>query len=264
MKEDLITARLDKKHPFTFEVFEKLDSTNSWLHRSAKKGAVEWTVAVAEEQTAGRGRYQRRWESKPGLGLWFSVLLKPSIVPVRVNLINFLCAFSLATYLEKEIEKRTSEKRSIHLKWPNDVIINSKKVCGILLQADCLADKVDFIVLGVGLNCNHNLTDFGEEIQKKATSLRIETGVEWEREQLLTGFLINFYQNYVKYLPENLRQILRLYSQKILNLGRKITVSQNANVFEGVFEGLTDEGYLILNQKGNRKIISTGEVSLIG
>jgi BirA family biotin operon repressor/biotin-[acetyl-CoA-carboxylase] ligase len=260
MKKELFTSGFKKTYPFTFEIFDKLDSTNSWLHQSAKKGAAEWSIVVAEEQTAGRGRYHRQWESRPGLGLWFSVLLKPAIDPIKVNLINFLCAFSLATYLEIEIEKRTRNRQAIHLKWPNDIIIINKKVCGILLQVDCIADKVDYIVLGVGLNCNHNISDFSEEIRNKATSLKIETGVEWEREKLLRGFLINFYQNYSKYVPENLQEILQLYSQKVLNLSRRITVSQNTDILEGVFEGLTDEGYLILNQNGNRKLISTGEL----
>jgi BirA family biotin operon repressor/biotin-[acetyl-CoA-carboxylase] ligase len=245
---------------FNIEAFHSIPSTNPYLFDLGKKGAPEWTVIAADRQTAGKGRYQRRWESPAGKSLLFSMLLRPQIDTRFLNLINLLVALTLSEYLEKQAGEFDKSDFDVSLKWPNDLWVKKKKLCGVLLEANFTMEKLNFIVIGIGLNVNQESNDFSPEIRNNATSLFLETGREWDRESLLAGYLDYFYEHYCRYFPHDFREIVDQYQQKVIFKGEWITVGAGDTKVSGFFKGMTPEGYLILDQKGQEKIITTGDV----
>lgn len=260
MDERLIRPHLHLPGQGQLYVFEEIDSTNAFLIKLGRQGAPEWTIAVAERQTRGRGRLRRSWESPAGVGLWFSVLLRPDTTPAYSNLINLLAAVSLANFLEQQIEHRTGKQIPIALKWPNDLFIQEKKLCGILVQTNVTGNKVSFLILGIGLNVNHSLTHFSDEIRHSAISLKMATGCEWNREELLSRFLNHFHNQYRLYQEKGYDPILASYWEKVKFRGELVAVNLNREIVEGLFEGLTPQGFMILRCKDGRRIISSGEI----
>jgi BirA family biotin operon repressor/biotin-[acetyl-CoA-carboxylase] ligase len=261
MNESLIRSGLKSFDRFHLHVIEEIDSTNLYLMEQGKKDAPEWTVAISEEQTRGRGRLDRRWQSPAGVGLWFSILLRPAISPDDCHLVNLLSAVSLADYLEQQIRGKMAGDFNIGLKWPNDLFIRGKKLSGILLQSNISAGRIHFLVLGIGLNVNQTVMDFPDKIREKAVSLRMATGHKWSREKLLAGFLEIFYEKYYRFLPLKKKDIIESYLKKVLYMDEEISININGKTIGGVFKGLTPQGYLVLQSGNEEKIITTGEVS---
>jgi len=217
-------------------------------------------VAVAERQTAGKGRYRRRWESPAGKSLLFSLLLRPPLETRFLNLINLFTALTLAQYLETRAREHSAAALEISLKWPNDLFIRGKKLCGILLEASFTAERLDYLVIGIGLNVNQSPGDFSEEIRPAATSLKLASGREWEREFLLAGFLEKFYEDYRRFFPGNFAPLVQLYKEKVLYLGKPISVDAGGRKIEGIFRDLTPEGYLVLERNGRETLVSAGDI----
>lgn len=261
MNESLIRSGLRSPDNFKLHVFEEIDSTNSYLLELGKRNSPEWTVAVSEMQTMGRGRLDHSWESPSGVGLWFSILLRPDISAEDCHLVNLLAAVSLANYLERHISNMTGKELNVGLKWPNDLLINGKKLSGILLQSNISAERASLLVLGIGLNVNQTELDFPHEIREKAISLRMITSREWNREELLSGFMEYYYENYYRYLPKKKEEIIELYMKKVLYLDQKISINLNGKMATGVFGGLTPQGYLIIQNGELERIVTTGEIS---
>lgn len=260
MDIDKINQSLHNPAPFRLHVFETLPSTNTYLFNLGKQGAPEWSVAIAEEQTAGKGRQQRRWESPAGKALLFSLLLRPPLETRYLNLINLFTALTLAQYLETRTREHTGTALSVSLKWPNDLFIRGKKICGILLEASFAAERLDYLVIGIGLNVNQSQEDFSSEIRLSSASLKLATGREWEREPLLGGYLDAFYERYPHFFPGNLALLVQLCKEKVLFLGQTISVDSGSGRIQGVFRDLTPEGYLVLEQNGRDTLITTGDV----
>lgn len=260
MNTGRIVSKLQNSEQFNIIVFDSISSTNTYLYDLGKQGTPEWTVVVANQQTAGKGRYRRSWGSPAGSSLLFSILLRPQISTQFLNLTNLFTALTLSEYLEKQAGDLGRLNLNISLKWPNDLWVKDKKLCGILLEANFTTEKLNFIVIGIGLNVSQGWNDFSPEIRNKATSLLLETGPQWNRENLLAGYLDYFYENYRQYFPDNFSEIVDRYDQKVLFKGELITVHLDDDKFEGVFKGITPEGYLILRQKEQEKIITTGDI----
>ena len=259
MELGAIEQQLIFPHRFHIKLFASIDSTNKYLYEHGEK-LPDWSVVVAEEQTAGRGRYHRSWISPPQTGLWFSLLLRPSIDIRFLNLVNLFTAYSLAQYLENRVSFEIGRKIHIGLKWPNDLLVDSKKLSGILLEGNFAAQQLRYIVVGIGLNVNQAEDDFPPEIRPRAISLRMATGSQWNREKLLGGFLNFFYDRYHDVFSGDYHQVIDLYLQKALFRNESISVHRGADTIQGIFEGLTPEGYLILNTPEGKEIILTGDV----
>ncbi|RMH98757.1 MAG: biotin--[acetyl-CoA-carboxylase] ligase [Calditrichaeota bacterium] len=259
---DLTTIReaLEEPHRFDIHVFDRLDSTNRYLYELGRRGAPQWTVAVAEQQTAGRGRYQRRWASPPGVGLWFSLLLRPSLPIQEINLVNLFTAISLADFLSRTCQTTPWAPLDIRLKWPNDLIVQNRKLSGILLEGSFAGDRPEYLVVGIGLNVNHQEEDFPPELRERAVSLRMITGREWNREQLLAGFLEHYYETYHYYFPGRRQEVVEAYEKRLAFRNQPITVEDARGRFSGVFRRLTAEGYLVVETEGKERIITTGDV----
>lgn len=256
-----IESHLSTPAAFQIEVLDEIDSTNSYLSRECKQQHLpEWRVVAAERQTAGRGRYQRQWESPSGRALLFSLLLRPKIEVRYLNLINLFSAYCLASYLEKISRERYQFPLSVDLKWPNDLWVGGKKLCGMLLEAGFSGSQLQHVILGIGLNVNQQAEDFSPELRGDAVSLRQLGGRSWDRAQLLGGFLDYFYQQYTHFFPHNYEPIVAMYEKKVLFRNQPVTIRLQEQSLHGIFSGLTPEGYLILRENGRERQVTAGDV----
>ena len=237
--------------------FDKIESTNSYLLKLADEGFPEGSVVVADEQSGGRGRFGRKWESEPLSNLLFSVLLRPRFLE-RDEV--FVLTFSAAVAVAEALEDVTSVKPE--LKWPNDVLLGSKKVCGILLESVFNSDELSSVVLGVGLNVNQK--SFPAEISAKATSLLAQTGKKFDRDEILSAVLGRFGSIYDTVRARDFYSVMKRWRDRSGMFGRKIRLSLADEIYEGVCDKITDDGAIVVQTASGLKTFTAGEVSIIG
>ncbi len=231
--------------------YPSLTSTNDAAKREAQQGAVEGTVVLAEEQTAGRGRIKRAWLSPKG-SIALSIILHPSLA----HLSSLVMIASLA--VAHCIEKVTALKAQI--KWPNDVLVNQKKVCGILIESDVRGNTVDYTIIGIGINVNLRLADF-PEIPPTATSLSHELGREVSRLDLIRCLLVETERLYLALSAGE--PIHQEWRDRLVTLGKKVQVSSGKARYKGIAESVTSDGSLLLRQSnGSLTKIVAGDVTL--
>ncbi|MGH7493451.1 MAG: biotin--[acetyl-CoA-carboxylase] ligase [bacterium] len=246
-------------------VFNRIGSTNEFLKRLARRGAEEGTTIVADEQSAGRGRLGRRWHSPPAKGLWFSFLLRPQLETEKVGLVSLAIAAVIADTL----------CQACHLdgtvKWPNDVLISGKKVCGILCETQVSPAGVESIVAGVGVNVNQRYDDFASEWRAHATSLLLASGNMWDRRTLFVKLMEAFDQSLFKNLPDKLPVLMDKWCNCCPALGQTITVipaplapqSHGDENVTGIFAGIGESGELMLRMPaGDLRFFAAGEITL--
>jgi BirA family biotin operon repressor/biotin-[acetyl-CoA-carboxylase] ligase len=238
--------------------YEEIGSTNDEAFRLGLAGAPEGTVIIADSQTKGKGRMQRIWHSPAGSNIYTSIILRPKIEPARTPQISILAGVAVADVLESYCPDR------IKLKWPNDVLIDRKKVCGILSQMKTVVSKIDFIVLGMGINVNINYNEFPKEICDLATSLAIETGREISRQELI----ISLYENMAKWYKQTLKDGFGRIKEKWLSLspmiGQTVQVMFREESVSGKAIGLDEDGSLILLAAGNKEFkVSAGDATIV-
>ncbi|MCB0267099.1 MAG: biotin--[acetyl-CoA-carboxylase] ligase [Calditrichaeota bacterium] len=243
---------------FNYHYFKEVGSTNDTLAELARQNAPEWTVVLADHQTNGRGRYRRSWHSPAGLGMWLSLLLRPAFDNRQLNFINLLAANTMATVLE-QLATTVQQQMVTGLKWPNDVWVGDKKICGILPESSFSGQKLQYIIVGIGLNINQSLSDFSEDLQPFATSLKIETGREWPVKLLATRFLDLFRQQYSEFIPNQTGKILDEYRKKMLFKNETVNLFLNDQTFSAVVRDIDDDGFLEVDHDGKTKIINSGE-----
>jgi BirA family biotin operon repressor/biotin-[acetyl-CoA-carboxylase] ligase len=231
--------------------YPSLTSTNDIAKREAKKGAREGTVVVAEEQTAGRGRLKRAWLSPKG-SLALSIILHPT--PARLPALIMVASLAVV----HSIEKVSGLKSQI--KWPNDVLVNGKKVCGILIESDVRGSAVDYAVIGIGLNVNLNTADF-PEIAATATSISHELGREISRREMIRCLLVEVENLYLA-LGEGDSVFLE-WRERLVTLGKEVEINSGQTSYQGIAESVASDGSLFLRQPdGNLIKIVAGDVSL--
>lgn len=243
--------------------YDEIDSTNTEAKRKAEEGAPHGTLVVADMQNAGRGRRGRNWSSPRNQGIFFTILLRPEIEPANAPMLTLVKAIAVA----RGISKCTGLKAQI--KWPNDVVINGKKVVGILTEMSAQIDYVNHIVVGTGINVHQ--TSFPEELAEKATSIDIElrntgkTGTV-SRAQLLEEILEQFEACYETYIQtQDLSGLIEEYNQTLVNIGCKVKVLDPLGEFEGCALGINKHGGLLVEREnGKIEEISSGEVSVRG
>ena len=199
-------------------IFATVDSTNSEGKRRSADEA-EGTVLLSEVQTAGRGRLGRHWFSPGGKGIWLSVILKPELPAPKVPSLTSVAAAAVCLALEQVLP---SQAERIQLKWPNDILLNGRKIGGILTEMQVSSAKVQAVILGIGLNVNLQPEDFPEEIRDLASSIYLETGQILAREQIIAFILNHLEQLYFKFLQQDLSETLAVCRRKSAVLGRKI------------------------------------------
>ncbi len=231
--------------------YPSLKSTMDVARREARQGAAEGTVIVSGEQTMGRGRLKRTWLSPPG-SISISVILRPGVA----QLSSLIMLASLAVVHSLEAVTGLSPR----LKWPNDVLINGRKVCGILLESDVRGDTVNYVIIGIGINVNLNVADF-PEISTIATSLSAELGKEVSRLQVVRRLLAEMERLYL-----DLSAGTSLYEEwrdSLVTLGKKVRAATGDTVYEGIAEAVAEDGSLLLRgPDGSLTRIIVGDVTL--
>ena len=240
----------------TVHFARETDSTNLWIKRLAKEGASEGTLALAEFQSAGRGRLGRSWEVPEGTSVMMSILLRPKFEPQYAPTLTLVMGMAVAKAVK-------SLGFDVSIKWPNDVVVSHKKICGILTEMGVRDGKIDYAVIGVGINVN--IKEFPEEMADKATSLYLESGREFDRSQIPGLVMEAFEEYYEKFaatcdlsgLKEEYESILANYNQPVRVLAKE--------PYEGVARGITDGGELLVEKNdGTIVAVSAGEVSVRG
>lgn len=255
---DSLPARLDYKRfdRKMIHYYHTVDSTNLTIHQLAAEGAPAFTTAVAEEQQQGRGRRGRNWFSPPGSGLWFSFLLRPeSLRPEDASAITLVTAAVLADSLNNRF------KLPVKVKWPNDLLIGGKKICGILAELRGDLQQIEYLVIGIGLNINQNLSDFPLELQQIATSLSIERGSEINRTELFLALCSDLDSAYRLFLEDGFTPFYQLWKRYNTTLGQEVTINSAGGSISGQALDLTSQGALqVLDNIGAIHIINYGEI----
>ena len=234
--------------------FYKIGSTNTAAMSAASEGSPEGTVLLAEEQTAGRGRGANTWQSPRSTGIYCSAVLRPALPPSEVLVLSLMAGLAVQAAIGQ-----TDSRVQADLKWPNDVLIGGKKVCGILTEMNAEATRVRYVVVGIGINVNQ--ASFPKELQ--ATSLRLATGSEWSRVELLAALLKSLDREYRQFLqdPEGKESILRRFAENSSWLhGKKIRIEENGSAFEGTTEGLDARGFLQVRTANGMQTVLSGTV----
>ncbi|NSI72239.1 biotin--[acetyl-CoA-carboxylase] ligase [[Eubacterium] rectale] len=238
--------------------FDTIDSTNTKAQELAEKGYPSGTLVVADKQESGKGRRGRSWVSPSGTGIFMTLMIKPDINPNNASMLTLVAALAVA----KAITSVTGEEALI--KWPNDIVINGKKVCGILTEMNAQFDYINHIVVGIGINVHNE--SFPEEISQMASSLMIEAGGKrFHRAQIIAETMSYFEQYYDTFLKtQDLSALVREYDELLVNRNKSVRVLDPKEPFDGKAMGITPKGELIVDTWESRKLVSSGEVSVRG
>lgn len=238
--------------------FDTIDSTNTKAQELAEKGYPSGTLVVADKQDSGKGRRGRSWVSPSGTGIFMTLMIKPDINPNNASMLTLVAALAVA----KAITSVTGEEAMI--KWPNDIVVNSKKVCGILTEMNAQFDYINNIVVGIGINVHNE--SFPEEISQMASSLMIEAGGKrFHRAQIIAetmSYLEQYYDTFLK--TQDLSALVREYDELLVNRNKSVRVLDPKEPFDGKAMGITPKGELIVDTWESRKLVSSGEVSVRG
>lgn len=251
----------------TVHFSHETDSTNLWAKRIANKDSkklaeqmieqsenesAHGTLVVAEYQTAGRGRLGRKWLSPAGSCVMMSLILKPDFAPQYAPMLTLVMGLSVAQALHASI------------KWPNDAVISGKKICGILTEMSLEGTNIREVVIGVGINVN--LSALPEEVKEIATSLYLETGETYDRNEIIGQVLQRFETNYEKYVQTlDLTYLMEEYNNLLINKDKQVRVLDPKEPFEGIARGINEKGELLVEREdGVVEAVSAGEVSVRG
>lgn len=240
------------------EYHDQLDSTNTRCKDLAREGGAHGMLVISEEQTMGRGRLNRGWISQPGRGIWMTLLVRPrGMMPERAPALVLLAAVATAMACERV------SGVEVMIKWPNDLVAQGKKICGMLLEMGAGMDGVEWAVIGIGINIKGS--DFPEELRDKAGDLAGIAGREIERAALVREFLCQFERLYNQYCLGGMSTIYTLYRNRSITLGRQVRALCPDGEYLGVAQDIDEDGTLILEtQDGERIRLRVGDVSVRG
>lgn len=236
--------------------YDSIDSTNEETKRQALCGAPNGSLFIAEQQFGGKGRLGRIWASPLGTGLWFSVLLRSSVMPLQVTSITLLAGLAVCSAI------RSYTGTSAMIKWPNDIVIGGRKVCGILTEMAAEVDRVEYVIVGIGINVND--VSFSDDLSVKATSLLIESGKPVLRVGLLQEVLRAFETLLIEYRADS-GALLAEYRRFCVSLNRRVGFTRNNQKRTAIAVDISPEGELIVRcDDGMMMSINSGEVTVQG
>jgi len=238
--------------------YHQIDSTNKEAKKLAASGEKEGTIVISEEQLAGRGRLGRTWISPAGTSIWMSVILRPSIAPTDASKITLLAGLAVC----EGIKEATG--LPVQIKWPNDLVLHNKKICGILTEMSAEMEKINYIILGIGINVNTD--SFPEDLKNTATSLKIEGEKEYDRKEIVKAILMYLEQYYELYMKnQDMEDLLEKYKNHCLTLGKEVKIIHRNEEFIGKAVDLSKEGELMVEKQDGQVItVFSGEVSVRG
>jgi BirA family biotin operon repressor/biotin-[acetyl-CoA-carboxylase] ligase len=236
VRHGLVAERLATE----FYYFTQIESTNAYARQLAEQGATEGGLVIAESQTAGRGRLGRRWVSPPNVNLYFSFILRPKLAPARAPQITLMAAVALAETLEWFLPVRPV------IKWPNDILVNGRKLAGILTEASCGAEGVEFVILGIGVNVNYRLDQMPEEIRQRATSLLILCRQKISREDFLRRLIQHLDRCYGEIEENGFAPLAPRWEGYSELTGQRVRVQLLNEVIFGTAKGIDHDGALLV------------------
>ena len=240
----------------TYYYINQIDSTNQEAKKLANEGAPEGTIIIAEEQSMGKGRLHRGWYSPAYGGMWLSMILRPTFLPQDAPKMTLLMAVAIAIVLNN---------RGIpgKIKWPNDILLDGKKIVGILTEISAEIEQIHYIVVGVGLNINIPMEEFPEELHEIATSLSTYSGKKWLRSEIVVDFLLEVEILYEKAKKEGFEEILDLWRKYSITLGSDVRVISGDYSFDGKAIDIDPSGALWVEKNdGSREMVQAGDVSI--
>lgn len=233
---------------------EEIASTNSWALKAVKEKAARGEVFLTDYQTQGHGRLDRHWESPPGKNILMSLI---DHLPSSESQTPHLTLIAGVSFL-KALEQSFSQLQ-FQIKWPNDILLSGKKVGGILCERH---GTHKLAVIGLGLNVNMFPQDFSSDLAQTATSLQIATGSKIKREKVVTALLINYENWRETYDTYGLAPIINVWKKKTNLIHKKVKVTENATSYEGIVEGMDEDGFLIVNTQGKNQKVISGDITL--
>lgn len=238
--------------------YEETDSTNLRAKEAGNRGVSADTLFIADKQTSGVGRRGRSWESPAGENIYMSLLLKPEIEPSKAPMLTLVMAVSVAEGIKKATGIETL------IKWPNDLVLNKKKICGILTEMNLSDEQVEDVIIGVGLNVN--TLKFSKELEDKATSLAAWLGRKIECGELLGCILEEFDEQYQHFLEvQDLSFLQEDYNKMLINRNREVLVLEPGNEYQAEALGINELGELLVKKSdGSIEAVFAGEVSVRG
>ncbi len=238
--------------------FDSVPSTIDVAISLAREGSAEGTTVVAESQTGGRGRLGRTWSSPAGCGIWTSIILRPQVSPREAPKLTLLTAVSVAKTLNERYEINA------RIKWPNDVLVQGRKVCGALTELVAEQDAVKYAVASFGLNVNQTRSKFPADVATLGTSMRIEAGRRFDRPEVFRNVLREFDAQYVHFKEHGGDEILRQWRELSCTLGRRVSVRLREGCVEGIARELDDDGSLIVElEGGGSRSVAYGDVTIL-
>ncbi|QHQ59872.1 biotin--[acetyl-CoA-carboxylase] ligase [Anaerocolumna sedimenticola] len=261
IEEQITTKCIGKKVVY----FNEVDSTNVIAKQLGKTPGYHGTLVLAEQQNAGRGRLGRKWSTSKGDGIWMTLILQPQIRIEHASMLTLVTALAV----NQGIRKVTGLNSFI--KWPNDIVMNGKKVCGILTEMSTINEKLECIVIGIGINANRD--SFPDELKNTATSLKLESKKEIDRVSLIASVMKYFEMYYEMFKKEeNLKEHVKDYNEMLINRNRQVKIVGNDSEYIGLALGINETGALLVQTdetiRGERKTViktvMSGEVSVRG
>lgn len=241
------------------QLLDSVVSTQEEAKLLAESGALEGTTVIAEEQTGARGRMGRQWFSPRGKGVWMSIVLRPKLPLSQTPQLTLLAGVAVC----KAIRRVTGVEAGI--KWPNDLLAEGRKICGILLESSLREGELHYCIAGIGISANMTEADYPDHLQEIATSLRIQRGgVPVDRSELERAVLDELESHYDLYMNQGFKPIKELWESMSVTLGRQIALNSLQGRVEGVVVGLDDTGGLLLRtSSGEISSVCSGEIELL-
>ncbi len=248
-----------KRYGQTVHYFESVESTQLIAHELVRSGAPDGTVVIAEHQTAGRGRMMREWNSSKGKGIWMTIIIRPDVAPHQAPQFTLVTAVAVVNAMKAMYKNFTPE-----IKWPNDILINGKKTTGILTEMISETDRIQALLIGIGINVNQSLEDFPQELHSIATSLSIEEGERLERVHLVAKVLelLEHYSDH--YVKHGFPQIKKLWEESSGTIGKQVKATTLREVVEGEAISITESGVLEIRQaNGEIKGVYSADIEIV-
>jgi BirA family biotin operon repressor/biotin-[acetyl-CoA-carboxylase] ligase len=254
IRQRLATQRLGS----AFHYFAEIGSTNTYARRLAEQGAREGELVIADSQTDGRGRLGRHWVSPADMNLYLSFVLRPKLPPARAPQITLMAAVALAETLQSFLPVPPS------IKWPNDIIVNGKKLAGILSEVNCGTDSVEFVILGIGVNVNYPVDLMPQEIRQRATSVAIECQYEVNREDLLWRLIQDLDRCYGEVEENGFKVLAPRWEAYFGWRGQRVRIELLNQIVFGIAKGIDHDGSLVVeDDHGRVQRVIAGDVTLV-